>query len=30
MVLDANGKSVGQLGYQEGGPAPFVKALKAL
>lgn len=30
MVLDANGKTVGQLGYQEGGPAPFVKRLKSL
>jgi thiol-disulfide isomerase/thioredoxin len=30
IVLDASGKRVGELGYQEGGPGPFVKALKAL
>jgi thiol-disulfide isomerase/thioredoxin len=30
IVLDANGKTVGKLGYQPGGPAPFVKQLKSL
>lgn len=30
IVLDGSGRKVGQLGYQEGGPAPFVKALKSL
>ncbi len=30
VVLDKAGRAVGRLGYQEGGPGPFVKALKAL
>ncbi len=30
VVLDKMGRAVGRLGYQEGGPEPFVKALKAL
>ena len=30
VVLDENGKTVGRLGYQEGGPGPFIEALKAL
>jgi thiol-disulfide isomerase/thioredoxin len=30
IVLDENGKRVGVLGYQEGGPGPFLKQLKAL
>jgi thiol-disulfide isomerase/thioredoxin len=30
IVLDGNGRQVGELGYQEGGPGPFVKKLKAL
>lgn len=30
VVLDADGKPVGQLGYQEGGPAPFVKRLRRM
>ncbi|MFA6287373.1 MAG: thioredoxin family protein [Opitutaceae bacterium] len=30
IVLDAQGKEVGKLGYQEGGPGPFIDALKAL
>jgi protein disulfide-isomerase len=29
VVLDPNGKTIGQLGYQEGGPAPFIKRLKS-
>jgi thioredoxin-related protein len=27
IVLDSAGKKVGELGYQEGGPGPFVEAL---
>lgn len=27
IVLDRSGKKVGQLGYQRGGPAPFVEAI---
>lgn len=27
IVLDRTGQQVGQLGYQEGGPAPFIAAL---
>jgi thioredoxin-related protein len=27
VVLDSNGKTLGQLGYQEGGPQPFIAAL---
>jgi len=30
IVLDSQGKQVGQLGYQEGCPGPFIDALKAL
>ena len=30
IVLDSQGKQVGQLGYQEGGPGPFIDALKGL
>jgi thiol-disulfide isomerase/thioredoxin len=30
IVLDSNGRKVGQLGYQAGGPTPFVKNLKSL
>ena len=30
IVLDKAGKAVGRLGYQEGGPAPFIKELKRL
>jgi len=29
VVLNETGSTIGQLGYQEGGPKPFVKALKA-
>jgi thioredoxin-related protein len=27
IVLDSTGKKVGELGYQEGGPAPFIEAI---
>ena len=27
IVLDSSGKKVGQLGYQRGGPAPFIEAI---
>lgn len=27
IVLDSAGKKVGQLGYQRGGPAPFIEAI---
>jgi protein disulfide-isomerase len=30
VVLDADGKAVGRLGYQEGGPKPFVHQLQSL
>jgi protein disulfide-isomerase len=30
IVLDSEGKKVGQLGYQEGGPAPFIAKLDEL
>jgi protein disulfide-isomerase len=30
IVLDSSGKPVGQLGYQEGGPGPFVDALSKM
>lgn len=30
VVLSPSGKLTGQLGYQEGGPGPFVRALKKL
>jgi protein disulfide-isomerase len=30
VVLDSSGTPIGQLGYQKGGPKPFLKALKAL
>jgi thioredoxin-related protein len=30
IVLDPNGRPVGKLGYQEGGPAPFIQALQRL
>lgn len=29
IVLDSTGKKIGELGYMEGGPAGFVKALQA-
>jgi thiol-disulfide isomerase/thioredoxin len=30
VVLNAKGKEIGRLGYQEGGPGPFVRALKKM
>jgi protein disulfide-isomerase len=30
IVLDSEGKKVGQLGYMAGGPAPFIEKLNAL
>ena len=30
IVLDGNGRPVGKLGYQEGGPGPFIHALQRL
>jgi len=30
IVLDSAGKKVGELGYQEGGPGPFVDALSKM
>ena len=30
IVLNSSGKKVGELGYQEGGPSPFVEALDKL
>jgi thioredoxin-related protein len=30
IVLDRTGKAVGRLGYQKGGPGPFLEALKKL
>ena len=30
IVLDSEGKKVGQLGYGEGGPAPFIEKLDAI
>jgi len=30
VVLNAKGKEIGRLGYQEGGPRPFVQALKRM
>jgi len=30
IVLDPAGRAVKQLGYQEGGPGPFVSALRAV
>jgi protein disulfide-isomerase len=30
IVLNGDGKKVGKLGYQEGGPGPFVDRLKGL
>lgn len=30
IVLDSSGKKVGQIGYQEGGPGPFVDALSKM
>ncbi|MEO7597763.1 MAG: thioredoxin family protein [Opitutus sp.] len=30
IVLDSAGKKVGELGYQEGGPQPFVEALSKM
>ena len=30
VVLASDGRQVGRLGYQEGGPGPFVDALKGL
>jgi protein disulfide-isomerase len=30
IVLDGEGKQLGTLGYQAGGPGPFIEKLKAL
>lgn len=30
VVLSSDGTRIGELGYQEGGPAPFIEALRAL
>lgn len=30
VVLDGAGRKVGELGYQEGGPGPFIAALKKM
>jgi thioredoxin-related protein len=30
IVLNENGKKVGQLGYEDGGPKPFIEKLRAL
>ena len=30
IVLDANGKKIGELGYMSGGPKPFIAALEKL
>jgi thioredoxin-related protein len=30
VVLNSEGKKVGELGYQEGGPGPFIKKLEEL
>ena len=30
IVLDGSGRKVGQLGYQEGGPGPFIQKLNSL
>jgi hypothetical protein len=30
VVLNGDGQEVGRLGYQQGGPDPFIKALKKL
>ena len=30
IVLNSSGKKVGELGYQEGGPSPFVEALSKM
>ena len=30
IVLDGNGQKVGELGYQEGGPQPFIAELQKL
>lgn len=30
IVLNSTGQSVGELGYQQGGPAPFINRLKGL
>ena len=30
IVLDGEGRKVGELGYQEGGPGPFIDALKKM
>jgi protein disulfide-isomerase len=27
IVLDSSGKKIGELGYQEGGPSPFIEAI---
>lgn len=28
VILDSDGKKIGQMGYQRGGPEPFIEALK--
>ena len=30
VILDSTGKKVGELGYQEGGPAPFIDAIRQM
>jgi protein disulfide-isomerase len=30
IVLNSSGKKIGELGYQEGGPSPFVEALSKM
>jgi thioredoxin-related protein len=30
IVLDSSGRAVGHLGYQEGGPGPFLEALSRM
>ena len=30
LVLDADGKKIGQLGYEEGGPSKWTKKAQAL
>ena len=30
VVLDSSGKKIGELGYQEGGPGPFIEAISKM
>ncbi len=30
VVLDSNGKRVGEMGYQEGGPGPFIEQIRSM